>query len=57
MIPKVLSWVSLAFALLFVALMLAVLFASAGKGLVLVAIGSLVLSMLLAVAVLILGSL
>jgi len=63
MLPKLLSWLSLATAMLFVVLMLAVLFAAPALGSAAtsivgpVAIGSLVLSMLLAVTVLILGGL
>jgi hypothetical protein len=63
MLPKLLSWLSLATSMLFVVLMLVVLFAGPSLGSAAtsvvgpVAIGSLVLSMLLAVAVLILGGL
>ncbi len=63
MLPKLLSWLSLATSMLFVVLMLAVLFAGPSLGSAAtsvvgpVAIGSLVLSMLLAMTVLILGSL
>jgi hypothetical protein len=62
MLLKVLSWLSLATALVFVALMLSVLFAASSLGpaamtvVAPVAIGSLVLSMLLAVTVLVLGA-
>ena len=62
MLLKVLSWLSLATALVFVALMLSVLFAASSLGPAAtsvvgpVAIGSLALSLLLALTVLVLGA-